>query len=109
MPRLWTLFCLCLVPLNSDGANILLYMSMGSKSHWHVWSPLANELADRGHHLTVVSPIQDKGLLGRDNVRSIVTHQMMESSIKSEEIFKGSAEVNFDKLKGDVVEVRTRS
>ena len=46
------------------GAKIMMWMSVGSKSHFIVWKPLAMELAKRGHDLTIVAPVPDKGIVG---------------------------------------------
>lgn len=49
-----------LLPL-AHGAKIIMWMSFGSKSHFITWKPLALSLARKGHQLTVVAPMEDKG------------------------------------------------
>ena len=86
--NLWLILLSSLLPW-TQSANILMYMPMGSRSHWYTWVPLANELAERGHDLTIVSPFPDKGLEARGNVNFMVTGHDMSVTIKSDQIFKG--------------------
>ena len=53
---------------NSKKGKILLWMTLGSKSHWQAWKPMAYELAKRGHEITAFVPFEDKGLRKFENV-----------------------------------------
>lgn len=55
--------------------KILVLSPRGPKSHMHALMPLVEELASRGHHLTIVTPNPLKSAAGR-NVTSIVVDEL---------------------------------
>ena len=52
-------------------ANILMWMSVGSKSHFNSFAPLALSLAARNHKLDIVAPTENKKLEKHPNVRFV--------------------------------------
>ena len=81
----------------SEAYNILIWMALGSKSHFNPIKPLAMELADRGHHLTFVSPVHDKDLEnhpGNVNFHPIILqHGRAEDMMDSKELFAGNTRI----------------
>jgi glucuronosyltransferase len=59
---------------SSNGARILAASFMSSKSHMIAYEPLLEELAKRGHEVTVLSPILSKS--NSTNPRQILTFDM---------------------------------
>ena len=53
-----------------NSKDILFLLPLATKSHKNVFEPLYKALADRGHNVTVVSPVHPKG--NYTNVREIV-------------------------------------
>ena len=54
---------------NFERGKILIWMSIGSKSHWNAWKPMVYELAKRGHEITAFLPFEDNFLSNMDNVK----------------------------------------
>ncbi|XP_059088852.1 uncharacterized protein LOC131884964 [Tigriopus californicus] len=84
------------VILGTHAGSIFMYMSIGSKSHWNVWRPLALALAKRGHTLTIFAPNKDPKFDGMPNVELHTTGLSMDSILNSEAIFEGKASLNFN-------------
>lgn len=96
MKHLPVLFLLLCAVLNSQASSIFLYMSVGSKSHWNVWRPLALALAHRGHKLTMFAPNKDSAFDDLPNVELYATGSSMDSIVDSEEIFDGTESLNLN-------------
>ena len=77
--------------------SVLMYIPYGTRSHWHAWRPLAHELADRGHHLTVIAAEKDERLAGMENVEVIVTGFDVNAFTNSTAVFEGKQIVDFGK------------
>lgn len=56
---------------NVDGAKILSFSFMSSKSHKITYEPLLRELARRGHQVTVLSPIASKNETNFVNIPTV--------------------------------------
>lgn len=69
------LTCAWLLSLNQidsvDGAKILSFSFMSSKSHKITYEPLLRELARRGHQVTVLSPISSKNETNFVNIPTV--------------------------------------
>ncbi|ODM59400.1 UDP-glucuronosyltransferase 2B9, partial [Orchesella cincta] len=59
----------CTVIINGTGSKILFLLPIASKSHKNVFDPLIDALLERGHELTVVSPV--KSSKNSTNLREI--------------------------------------
>lgn len=72
------LFCLvlCSTAIAANGANILVFMPMPSKSHFHGFRPLFEELSRRGHNLTVASSFPlDRPMANYTDVGPFITRE----------------------------------
>lgn len=58
------------------GSNILAFFPLPTYSHFSGFHPLFLELANRGHHVTVVSPFHTK-----ENVSLTYTHVLVPSGM----------------------------
>eukprot|EP00095_Tigriopus_kingsejongensis_P003057 snap_masked-scaffold101_size371023-processed-gene-0.12 protein:Tk03057 transcript:snap_masked-scaffold101_size371023-processed-gene-0.12-mRNA-1 annotation:"udp-glucuronosyltransferase 2b16" len=93
---IFLIFCLgVLFTPQSLGGSILVYMSVGAKSHWNVWRPLVKALAARGHSLTVFAPRPDPTFDNTSNVEFHVTGNKLDVRINSTEVFSGTS-TDFD-------------
>lgn len=84
--------------LGVQGGSILMYMPVGSKSHWNIWRPLAVALAKKGHSMTLIAPNHDSTFDKMPNVELYATGLGMDATIVSEDIFEGKRDWNMNKF-----------
>ena len=86
-------FLLLLASGLSDAYNILIWMPLGSKSHFNPVKPLARELALRNNSVTFVAPVEDKELSSLPGMTFVPILIDMDSMIHevfdTEELFEG--------------------
>lgn len=68
--------CGAFMVLSTEASRILISAPHGTKSHQNMYTPLIEELANRGHHLTVISNYASNQLHQLDNVRQIVIQEL---------------------------------
>ena len=89
---------LLLLPTLAFTGKVLIWQSYGSKSHFIMFAPIIEELAKRGHELTVVAPYPGpKGVAEMDNVNYVIVetaHLMHTEKEDHSKLFKG--QVSFE-------------
>lgn len=76
--KVTALFLLTFLTSCSDGYNILVIFGHPGKSHYDVFSGLFEELAARGHNLTILSHVR-----GKDSPNKRVSLQIFISQFSS--------------------------
>lgn len=71
-----------------SGARILVSAPYGTKSHQNMYVPLAKSLAERGHHVTVISNYYVDLLRDSERVRQIVLEELQVDQLSFPDFFE---------------------
>ncbi|TRY73509.1 hypothetical protein TCAL_01550 [Tigriopus californicus] len=93
-----------------SAGRIFMYMNVGSKSHWFTWRPLAVALANKGHHLTIVSPFPDQFLGNHSHVDFIVTgHDLAHDQFSKDVFAQAFSPTQFQRIEAMLVQAQNNT